>query len=168
MNSLNSWEFSAKSVVPGERESGEHCLVVLGRRRGRQRGPEGWEQHTVGGRIRIRVPEWKFSSFHADSLQCAPPPRRCTNHVECTFFNLSFCLLFPLFLFLFQTSPRHLEKMRPRAHHRLHLRTRGSCISLSLSLSSSHIPRRIDVDIFFSPHLYLSPRLSVSGALCRC
>lgn len=51
--------------------------------------------------------------------------RRCTNHVECTFFNLSSCLLSPLFLFLFQTSPRHLGKMCPRAHHRLHLCTHG-------------------------------------------
>ena len=108
----------------------------------------GERRHAVGGpRVRIRVPEWKFSSFHADSLQCAPP-RCCTNHVECTFFNLSCCLLFPLFLFLFQTSPRHLEEMRgPRAHHRLHLCTHRAYIRNVLSHPS---PSRIDADVFFS------------------
>lgn len=113
----------------------------------------GERQHTVGGRIRIRVPEWKFSSFHADSLQCAPP-RRCTNHVECTFFNLSSYLLFPLFLFLFQTSPRHLEKVRPRAHHRLHLYTHVVCIRNVLSHPVENRRRHLfllsDLSLFLS------------------
>lgn len=74
--------------------------------------------------------------------------RRCTNHVECTFFNLSSCLLSPLFLFLFQTSPRHLGKMcSPRTpstsfvYTRLRIRNAPSRIdtqtSLFLSLSLS-------------------------------
>lgn len=79
--------------------------------------------------------------------------RCCTNHVECIFFNLSSCLLSPLFLFLFQTSPRHLGKMCPRAHHRLHLCTHGYVFATRPRIS---VEDRHTASLFLSLSLFRS------------
>lgn len=78
--------------------------------------------------------------------------RCCTNHVECIFFNLSSCLLSPLFLFLFQTSPRHLGKMCPRAHHRLHLCTHGYVFATRprISVEDRHTDVSLSLSLFRS------------------
>lgn len=44
--------------MKSERESGEYCLVVL------------WKRNARVGEIYMYIYERKFSSFHADSLQC--------------------------------------------------------------------------------------------------
>lgn len=84
--------------------------------------------------------------------------RCCTNHVECIFFNLSSCLLSPLFLFLFQTSPRHLGKMCPRAHHRLHLCTHGYVFATRprISVEDRHTDVSLSLSLSFSLFLLFS------------
>lgn len=97
-----------------KRESGEYCLSFSERRETRE--------------LAIYIYTHTSGNSQVFMQTASSVSRRCTNHVECTFFNLSSCLLSPLFLFLFQTSSRHLGKMcslSPRAHHRLRLCTHG-------------------------------------------
>lgn len=92
--------------------------------------------------------------------------RRCTNHVECTFFNLSSCLLSPLFLFLFQTSPRHLGKMCPRAHHRLHLCTHGYVFATRprIPVEDRHTHIHVSLSLSFALSFVLSRAIRVHVA----
>lgn len=92
--------------------------------------------------------------------------RCCTNHVECIFFNLSSCLLSPLFLFLFQTSPRHLGKMCPRAHHRLHLCTHGYVFATRprISVEDRHTDVSLSLSLFFALSFVLSRAMRAAFA----
>ena len=130
-----------------KRESGEYCLSFSERRETRELAIYTYTHTSGNSQVFMQT---------ASSVS-----RRCTNHVECTFFNLSSCLLSPLFLFLFQTSPRHLGKMcllPPRAHHRLRLCTHGYVFA-----TRPRIPvedRHTDVSLFLSLFFALSFVLS--------
>lgn len=124
-----------------------------------------WEDtrdHVCAGAYAHKCP-WKFSSFPRRQ-PAAMHSRRCTNHVECTFFNLSPCLLFPLFLFLFQTSLETLGK-DALARRRFHLCT--------YTLSVLETRQRIDVDVslstpFSSPFgLYLPEARGLASVFSR-
>ena len=130
-----------------KRESGEYCLSFSERRETRELAIYTYTHTSGNSQVFMQT---------ASSVS-----RRCTNHVECTFFNLSSCLLSPLFLFLFQTSSRHLGKMcslSPRAHHRLRLCTHGYVFA-----TRPRIPvedRHTDVSLFLSLFFALSFVLS--------
>lgn len=132
-----------------KRESGEYCLSFSERRETRE--------------LAIYIYTYTHTSGNSQVFMqtASSVSRRCTNHVECTFFNLSSCLLSPLFLFLFQTSSRHLGKMcslSPRAHHRLRLCTHGYVFA-----TRPRIPvedRHTDVSLFLSLFFALSFVLS--------
>lgn len=123
-------------AMKSERESGEYCLVVL------------WKRNARVDDIYI----YTSGNSQVFMQTASSVSRCCTNHVECIFFNLSSCLLSPLFLFLFQTSPRHLGKMCPRAHHRLHLCTHGYVFATRprISVEDRHTDVSLSLSLFRS------------------